>query len=148
MSFPRPNGHHVITPGASVPNAGGVLKFVEQAFGGKVVERYDGPGDSIAHAEIMLGDSVVMFGEPMPGDDPMPASLSFYVDDADAVDANYLRALDAGATSVAGPTNHFYGYRAATVRDIGGNRWTICAVVEQLTDEEINRRMTAMMNAS
>lgn len=148
MAFPRPDGHHVVTPGASVRNAGDVLSFVEQAFGGKVVERYDGPNDSVAHAEVMIGDSVVMLGDPMPGDEPMPASLSFYVYDADAVDASYQRALDAGAKSLAAPTNQFYGYRAATVVDAGGNRWTICTVIEQLTPAEINQRMAAMASES
>ena len=144
MAFPRPEGHHVVTPGASVPNAAKVLEFVERAFGGETLERYDGPGGSVAHAEIRIGDSVVMFGEPMPGQDAMPAMLSFYVDDADAVDATYQRALELGATSVAEPANQFYGYRAATVRDVGGNSWTICTVVEQLTEDEINQRMAAM----
>ena len=144
MAFPRPEGHHVVTPGASVPNAAKVLEFVERAFGGETRERYDGPGGSVAHAEIRIGDSVVMFGEPMPGQDAMPAMLSFYVDDADAVDATYARALEFGATSVAEPANQFYGYRAATVRDVGGNSWTICTVVEQLTEDEINQRMAAM----
>ena len=144
MSFPRPEGHHVITPGASVHNAAAVLEFVEQAFDGTVVERYDGPDGSIGHAEIRIGDSVVMFGDPTPGDDPMPASLSLYVDDAAAVDATYQRALDAGAVSLAAPSDQLYGYRAATVRDAGGNRWTICAVVEQLTQQEIEQRFAAM----
>ena len=144
MSFPRPDGHHVVTPGASVPNAADVIRFIEQAFGGEVVERYDGPGGSVAHAEVRIGDSVVMLGEPMPGDQPMPAVLSFYVDGADAVDATYQRALDVGAKSLAEPANQFYGYRSATVADAGGNRWTICTVVEQLTPEEIDKRMAAM----
>lgn len=144
MSFPRPEGHHVITPGASVRNAAAVLEFVEQAFDGTVVERYDGADGSIGHAEIRIGDSVVMFGDPMRGDDPMPASLSLYVDDAAAVDATYQRALDAGAVSLAAPSDQLYGYRAATVRDAGGNRWTICAVVEQLTQQEIEQRFAAM----
>ena len=145
MSLPRPDGHHDITPGAAVRNAADVLRFVEDAFGGQVVERYDGPGGSVAHAEVMIGDSVLMIGEPMPDDSPMPASLSLYVEDGDAVDAAYQRALDAGATSVAAPADQFYGYRSATVRDAGGNRWTICAVVEQLTAEQIQERMASMM---
>ncbi len=144
MAFPRPDGHHVITPGASVPNAEQVLDFVQQAFDGEVIERYDGPGGTVAHAEVRIGDSVVMFGEPMPGDQPMPAVLSFYVEDADAVDASYQRALDAGAEPLAEPSNQFYGFRSGTVRDAGGNRWTICTVVEQLTPEEIEQRMAAM----
>ena len=148
MAFPPPDGHHVVTPGASVPNAGAVLDFVQEAFDGQVVERYDGPDGAVAHAEVMVGDSVVMIGQPMPGDAPMPAMLSLYVADADAVDATYQRALDAGAKSLAAPTDQFYGYRAGTVLDVGGNRWTVCTVVEHLTPEEINARMAAMMSDS
>jgi PhnB protein len=143
--LPRPKGHHTVTPGFVVPNGSKVLAFLQKALGGRVVEKYDGPGGSIAHCEVMLGDSVVMFGDPMPGYDPMPASLSYYVDDGKAVDATYKKALDAGATSVMAPQDQFYGYRSATVKDPGGNKWTICAVVEQVAPEEIQRRMAAMM---
>jgi PhnB protein len=142
--LPRPEGHHTITPGLAVRNAAGVISFIEKAFKGRVVDRYDGPGGSVAHAEVMIDGSVVMLGDAMPGTDPMPAMLSYYVADGDAVDATYKRALEAGAKTITEPQNQFYGYRSGTVQDVGGNRWTICAVIEQLTPEEIQKRMEKM----
>jgi PhnB protein len=140
-ALPRPEGHHTITPGFTVSGAAQVIAFIERAFGGKVVDRYDGPGGIVAHAEVMLGGSVVMLGEASPDCPAMPASLSYYVASGDEVDITYKRALAAGATSLMEPKHQFYGYRSATVQDAGGNKWTICAVVEQLTKAEIERRM-------
>ncbi len=142
--LPRPAGHHTVTPGFAIPNAGKVIAFLERAFGGKLVERYDGPNGIVFHAEMMLGDSAVMLGSGQPGEPERPASLSFYVDTGEAVDATYRRALDAGAKSLTEPKNQFYGYRSACVQDPGGNRWTICAVVEQVSAEELQRRMKEM----
>jgi PhnB protein len=142
--IPRPEGHHVVTPAAVVPGAAKVISFLERAFGGKVVDRYDGPGGAVYHAEVLLGDSVVMVGDPTPEVPAMPASFSFYVDDAAAVEATYRRAVDAGARAVTPPTTQPWGYRSACVMDSGGNRWTICAIVEQVSREEILRRMQDM----
>jgi PhnB protein len=144
--LPRPEGHHSITPGFAVPHAREVLTFIKTAFDGKQIgDIFEGPGGTVAHCEVMIGDSVVMFGEAGGQMPAMPASLSFYVDDGDAVDATYKRALAAGATSEGEPKHQFYGYRTATVRDVGGNKWTICAVVENVSPEEMQRRMADLM---
>jgi PhnB protein len=140
----RPAGHHTITPAFIVPQAAKAIDFLQRAFGGEVVDRYDGPNGEVFHAEVRIGDSVLMLGDAGNGHDPMPAALSLYVDTGEAVDATYKRALAAGATSVTAPENAFYGYRSATVRDAFGNKWTICAVVEELTRAEIDKRMAAL----
>ncbi len=145
--LPRPAGHHSVTPGFAVKGAGKVIAFLERAFGGKVVDKYEGPGGVVFHAEVMLGDSAVMLGDASveAGSHPvMPAMLSLYVDTGADVDVTYGKALANGAKSLRAPENQFYGYRSATVEDVGGNHWTICSVVEELTKEQIEQRMASM----
>ncbi len=144
--YPRPEGHHSLTPTSIVPNASKVIAFLEKAFGGKVVDCYEGPGGSVAHAEVLISDSVLMIGDARPGLDAMPISISYYVPGDETVDAVYQRALQAGATSISPPQDELYGHRTATVEDAGGNHWSISAVVEQLTSDEMHRRMPDVMH--
>jgi PhnB protein len=143
-TYEMPDGHHTITPGMVVPGVARLIEFLEQAFGARVVDRYEMPGGHVAHAEVKIGDSALMMGEPMEGFEPMPCMLSLYVDSGDDVDATYQRALAAGAESLEEPKNQFYGHRSARIVDPSGNKWAISAVVEELTKEDIERRMAEM----
>ena len=100
------------------------------------------PDGTIMHAEVRIGDSLVMMGEPMGDGQPLFGSLYLYVHDVDAV---YKRALQAGATSTSEPADQFYGDRSAGIKDPVGNQWWIATHKEDLPPEEIARRAAAFM---
>jgi PhnB protein len=89
------------------------------------------------HAEVFIGDSAVMMGEPVGETPALPGSLYLYVEDTDST---YRRAIDAGATSLMEPANQFYGDRNAGIKDPSGNMWWIATHVEDVTPEEMARR--------
>src|SRR6266550_6179310 len=117
---PIREGFHTITPYLTVERAEQLVDFVKQAFGAAEMMRTTGSAGGL-HAEVMLGDSMVMIGG-YKGCSEMPTSLHIYVSDADAV---YQRALAAGATSVHEPVDQLYGDREAGVKDPTGNYWWI-----------------------
>ena len=141
MGFSIPSGHHSITPGLTCTNAQKVVEFLQNAFGGELKECYEAPDGSIAHAEVQIQDSVIMLGEAASAEEAMPIMASVYVEGAEAVDQTFHRALDAGATPEREPANQFYGHRSGTVKDMGGNLWSISAVIEELSEVEITERM-------
>ena len=134
-----PKGYGTVTPYLVVKDAGGLMKFIETVLGGKELLLFKGPDGRVAHAEMMIGDSKVMLGE-SPEGKLMPAMLNVYVPDCDAV---YKKALAAGGTSVREPADQFYGDRTSGVNDPFGNQWFISTHVEDVSEEEMQRRMAA-----
>jgi PhnB protein len=134
---PIPEGYHTMTPYIVVEGAAKFIEFLAQAFGAKVKERMERPDGKVAHAEVILGDSILMLGETTAEAKLQSAGIYLYVPD---VDATYRRALQAGATSVAEPADQFYGDRNARVRDAWGNFWGIASHVEDVPPEEMKRR--------
>jgi uncharacterized glyoxalase superfamily protein PhnB len=135
-----PEGYHSVTPYLTVEGADRLIEFVEAAFGATETERITTSDGRIAHAEVRIGDSVVMMSEAGERCAPMPTALYLYVPDADAA---YRRALAAGAVSLMEPADQFYGDRNAGVQDPTGNRWWIATRVEDVPPQELHRRAAA-----
>jgi PhnB protein len=138
---PIPDGYHSVTPQLNVKNAAKLIDFMKQAFGAEERMRMPGPGGALMHAEVKIGDSIVMMSDAV-REAPMPGSIFLYVEDVDAV---YQRALRAGATSVMEPTNMFWGDRFASVKDGFGNQWGIATHKEDVPPEEMPKRAEAFM---
>lgn len=114
-----PEGYRTVTPYLPVAHVEKVITFLEEVFDAEPVFQIDGEG-GVQHAELRIGDSIVMIGEPPTEERVMPAMLYVYVSNPDAA---YERALQAGATSVKEPADQGYGDRAAAVEDVAGNQW-------------------------
>ncbi|MGQ0812611.1 MAG: VOC family protein [Nitrospiraceae bacterium] len=139
---PIPDGYHTVTPVLTVHGAAKLIEFVKQAFDAKEVYRLPGPDGAVMHAEVKVGDSMVMLGEATDEWKPMPAKIALYVEDTDAW---YKRALRAGATSVREPSDQFYGDRSAGVKDFAGNHWWIHTHIDDVPPEEIKKRAETWM---
>jgi PhnB protein len=138
---PIPDGYHTVTPYMVVSDASRQIDFVKRAFDAKELHRSLGPDGKVAHAEVSVGDSRIMIGGARPGQPPIPCMLYLYVADTDAA---YQRTIEAGATSVMAPANQFYGDRNGGVKDADGNQWWIATHVEDVSPEEIQKRMQAL----
>jgi PhnB protein len=153
---PVPEGYHTVTPYLAVDNAAEAIDFYQRAFGAKERVRMSGPGDSIMHAELEIGDSLVMLSDPFPQASTTPpkelggtsVSIMAYVENIDAV---YKQAVAAGATSLMEPDDMFWGDRFGSVQDPFGHSWTIATHVEDVEPAEMQRRseefMAQMANA-
>jgi PhnB protein len=146
-SYPR------VSPHLSVHGAAEAIAFYSKVFGVGERMRIATPDGTIAHAELQIGDSVVMIGDEAPeGTDPSPTtlggspvSLFVYVEDVDEV---FARALSEGAKEVGAPEDHFYGDRVGTFDDPFGHRWNVATHIEDVSPEEMGRRAEEAMAAS
>ena len=143
-----PEGYHSINAYLVVGHAAKAIDFYIEAFGAEEMFRMAAPGGKIGHAELRIGDSVLMLADEHPEVDARspasiggsPVSLLLYVDDVDTV---YDRAVRAGATAERPVEDQFYGDRAGTVRDPFGHRWHIHTNIEDVSAEEMARRVEA-----
>jgi PhnB protein len=145
---PIPEGYHTLTPYLIIRGAAQAIEFYKQAFGAKELFRMPMPDGKIGHAEIRIGSSMVMLADEMPEQgfsSPQTlngAAVSFmvYVEDADA---SFERAVAAGAKVLRPLKDQFYGDRTGTLSDPFGHVWSIGTHIEDVTPEEMEKRMAA-----
>jgi uncharacterized glyoxalase superfamily protein PhnB len=141
---PIPDGYHTVTPHLVNKDVSRLIEFLTRAFDAQEVHRLAGPDGRVMHAELRIGDSMIMIGEASGEWKPMPSSIALYVKD---VDATYQRALAAGAVSLKEPMDQFYGDRSGGVKDPAGNHWWIATHIEDVPVEEIKLRAEHWMKA-
>jgi PhnB protein len=137
---PVPDGYHTVTPYLTADDPNDLIRFLEQAFDAKVTYRMNDDEGNVRHAEVRVGDSMLMLGKARDEWHPRPANFYLYVPDCDAV---YKKALAAGGKSLQELTTHPYGDRSGGVTDPQGNNWWIGTHVEDVSPEEVERRMKA-----
>jgi PhnB protein len=144
-----PAGYHSITPYLIIDGAARAIDFYRRAFDAKELMRIPSPHDKIGHAEIKIGDSVIMMADEHPEMDARspthfggsPVTILLYVED---VDKQFKQALAAGATEVRPVADQFYGDRSGTLKDPFGHNWHLSTHKEDVSMEEMSRRMAAM----
>jgi uncharacterized glyoxalase superfamily protein PhnB len=133
---------HTITPYFHVDGAAGFIDFVREAFGGEETYRAPDEKGAILHASVRVGDSIIELSDSTGEFPATRQAVHIYLPD---IDAAYARAIAAGASSIREPANQFYGDREGSVRDPFGNSWYIATHVEDVSDEEMERRMKAYL---
>jgi PhnB protein len=141
-----PEGYHSVQPYLHIRGAAQAIEFYKQAFGATEIMRMPLADGRLGHAEIRIGDSVVMLADEAPergihgpahyGGAPM--TLMFYTEDCDAI---YQKAIGAGSKSLREPTDQFYGDRMAGIEDPFGFQWYIATHVKDLSPEEMKAAM-------
>lgn len=136
----KPEGYPDVCPYLIVPDVAAQVEFLKAVFGGTTKEALRTEAGEVRHAEVRIGDSLVMMGKARGEWKPEAASVYVYVKDTDAA---YRKALELGATSVMEPVDQFYGDRNAGVKDASGTTWWISTHVEDVSPEEMERRAQA-----
>jgi PhnB protein len=147
-----PDGYHSVTPYLIIAGAARALDFYKRAFDAKELMRIPAPNDRIGHAEIRIGNSVIMMADEHPEIEARspahyggsPVSIMVYLED---VDRQFKQAIEAGATEVRPVADQFYGDRSGTLKDPFGHSWHLSTHKEDVSVEEMNRRMAAMQKA-
>ena len=139
---PIPDGYNAVIPYLMVPDAVRFIEFLSTVFGARVTEQLMRPDGKIGHTEVRVRDSMIMLSEASDGHPATPVMLHFYVED---VDATFKRAVQAGGTVVAEPSNQFYGDRSGGVKEPSGNTIWIATHVEDVAPDELRRRAAAAM---
>jgi PhnB protein len=147
---PIPRGYHTATPYLTLDDCATAIDFYKRAFGAQEIMRMDGPPGKIGHAEIRIGDSVIMLSDEMPGGGTRaPKSLGgttsgifLYVAD---VDSAYKQAVDAGAKPDRPPADMFWGDRFGSLTDPFGHSWSMATHKEDVAPDEMRKRMQQEM---
>ncbi|MFF1507269.1 VOC family protein [Streptomyces sp. NPDC058326] len=134
-----PDGYTTVTPWVIGRDTAGLIDYLKRAFGAEEVGRFVLEDGSVGHAELKIGTGRIMAFDSPPGWDPTPAFVRLYVEDAEAV---HRRAVEAGGTSVTEVTHLFFGDKVGRVRDPYGNLWWIQTHIEDVSEEEMARRLT------
>jgi uncharacterized glyoxalase superfamily protein PhnB len=124
-----------------VEDAGVLIDFLTRAFGATTRYAHKRADGKVAHAEMQIGDSIVMMGSAHGDARPIPTALYLYVPDCDEL---YRRAVAAGGTSIGEPKDQFYGDRHGGIKDPSGNSWWVASHIEDVSQQELERRMAAM----
>jgi PhnB protein len=148
---PIPSNYPRVTPYLSVDGAAKAIDFYCKVFGATERGRMPGPDGNIGHAELTLGDSMIMLSDPFPEmGAPTPQALGgsavtvmVYVDDVDAV---FKRAIKAGAKEISPVQDQFYGDRSGQFEDPFGHRWNVASHIEDVSPEEMDKRVAQMIS--
>jgi PhnB protein len=147
---PIPENYPRVIAYLSIDGAADAIAFYSDILGAKEEMRMPGPDGKVAHAELRIGESMIMMSDPMPGmGNPSPKTLGgspvflmVYVED---VDDAFARAIKAGATELAPVQDQFYGDRSGQFEDPWGHRWNIASHVEDVPPDEMEKRAAAAM---